>query len=674
MRIFFYTYLVAFFFIFLFIQLFYLINCFVLSFQSKWFLSRLLSILFCFETSQFNLLVLKGCGTLVINGLLIFFISLSFSLKNLYKIIIKSIIFKLCLLVIVYSLGLLGINMVYFPLVLCCLVLWSFNVSKQKTLYIINFFFLIFFWSLVYNFYSLYTLNYDVKDFENTVYILTLFNNYYDETMNPLEDLYSNVNPNEYIETLKYLENLIRDLFKQNSNNPDPQFILLNHDSDEDNNDDGDNLLDIFINIPDKYLEEAVYKEPYGYHVREFDNLVYSNNIEKYLNFNNISLDELNGFINNHNNLLDYSNKYLDKLQGIKNKWEGDTLAKDLVFSGWNLSYIIDKLRESTEEGKDIDIDTFLRYVKVSTLSSLQDYNLALGGFYYYTSEDSSKLSLESKKCFYYIKSRNCVIISHCLDTLIDNQILLDRDLYPERIEYIKNYFDDSKTYEEIGDNLLCTGISTLFWCSLEQFMLECKEKNPNITFEDISLELQDFSEIIFEDEPFKALLNLYKENSLKYEIETKVEGFDYAMSHSRVRFSILPGIENIFKEISSYNHFNNDNYNAEDNMSPLSYLYGNSCLWIHKFPTINYIYGCLFKLPANIPLSEQTEVEIKDLDPYNPINIPLPEVTKEEEEFFSEECSNILSEEQFLNNDQSSIGEEFLYESLEGDFFPKGF
>jgi hypothetical protein len=41
--------------------------------------------------------------------------------------------------------------------------------------------------------------------------------------------------------------------------------------------------------------------------------------------------------------------------------------------------------------------------------------------------------------------------------------MLVDWDIYPERMEYIKNYFDDSKTYEEIGDNLLCTGISTLF-------------------------------------------------------------------------------------------------------------------------------------------------------------------------------------------------------------------
>jgi hypothetical protein len=84
-------------------------------------------------------------------------------------------------------------------------------------------------------------------------------------------------------------------------------------------------------------------------------------------------------------------------------------------------------------------------------------------------------------------------------------------------------------------------------------------------------------------------------------------------------------------------------------------------------------MYGCLFKLPANIPLPEQTEAEIEDLDENNPINILLPEITKEEEEFFSEESLNILSDDQFLNKDQS-IGEEFLYESLEGDFFPKGF
>jgi hypothetical protein len=628
----------------------------VANLESKSILSRLFSIIIYFEASKFNLLVLKGCGTLFINGLLVFLISLNISLKNLHKTLIKSIIFRLCLLIIVSCLGFLGISTIYVSLLLSCLILWSFNVSKQKTLFIINLLFIIAFWSLVYKYINLDILNSNFKGFEHTVYILILFQNYYTETMNPL-DLFSNVNPNDYIETLKNLEAKIRDVFNKDPNNPDPQIIVLNPDSD-DNNKDG-NLENIFINLPERFLNQAIYKEPYGIYAKYLDKS--GLDLEKNLNKVSVSLDQLNDFIINHNNSLDYSSKYPDKLEAIKRDWEGDTKANHNIFWGGGSSSNIANVINMSEEDKNYLVFN----IKNKILINLQEYNLALGGFYCYTSEDSSKLPPECKKCFDYIKLRNSVSIFMNLDSLIDNQFLVDSDLYPEKF-YTKNYLDDSKTYEEIGDNLLCTGIATLFWYSIEDIVL--KSIRVGVPFEKISSILQEkATEKLFDKLFFRNLLNLYKENHLKYDIDTEVTNIDDILLYEKISIKTKT---DIFKNISSFNHFSKDNhYNTEDNISPLSFLYGNSYLLIQKFSKGDDIYNCISKLPYNVPLPEQTESEIHDLNENFAANIPLPPITEEENQFF-EVNSNL---EGSFTQDQS-IGEDFLYESLEGKIFPEGF
>ena len=79
----------------------------------------------CFEVSLFY-------GGLITEGLIIFLTSLNYSLKNLHKTLMKSIIFRLCLYFLVFlfvgtsSNDSVVLCIDYFPLVLGFLVLGSF--------------------------------------------------------------------------------------------------------------------------------------------------------------------------------------------------------------------------------------------------------------------------------------------------------------------------------------------------------------------------------------------------------------------------------------------------------------------------------------------------------------------------------------------------------------------
>ena len=75
----------------------------------------------------------------------------------------------------------------------------------------------------------------------------------YGEFLNPL-DFYSNKNPSEYQEVLKYLENLLRNKFKSSPPDPAELSIFHNDSYEEEQN------KDIYIDLPDIYKKQAVHK------------------------------------------------------------------------------------------------------------------------------------------------------------------------------------------------------------------------------------------------------------------------------------------------------------------------------------------------------------------------------------------------------------------------------
>ena len=577
-------------------------------------------------------------------------------------------------------------------------------------MFIINLIFIIIFWSLIYKIFSLYVLdNYTKQEFmsKNIILIFTIFNCYYYDLMNP-SDLYSNTNPEEYMEILKFVENWIRDIYKNYPNGPNHNFFLLDHDSDQDDDQEFTCPKNIFVDVPKEYLKQAVHKDPYGRHK------LYLNIMDHEANLREMSsIEGLYDAIDNHNNNLDYARNHPDLLEELTNKWKLDPLSlrEKILWSTVSIDHVLDKSYNT--------IDYVLWNVVNNALISLQEYNGYLAGFYFYNAEDSSQLPSECSKFYTYLKSRYS---RGCWDTLMDidclaladYQLLVDSDIYPHKFHYIKNYLEDSKTYEEIGDNLLITGISTIYWYYIEQFVLEAKQ-DPNITFENLISKLKNYSNQVWDQYSFKPMLNVYTHNYFNYDIETTVSNDIMALSRklSYMKKSSLD------INLTYTNHFGkNYEYNSESGMSYLGLIYGNSHQLIKDFSASFYIYNHIFKLPFITPLPEQTLEELNDLyedvdylwdrgwrifeqslpliEDVKPEHIPLPQVTFEEEEFFFGKDVNIkpeniplpdatVEEEKFFLDDnvpekeknsieKNSIGEDLLYEALQGNFFPEDY
>ena len=77
--------------------------------------------------------------------LYVFYINLMYSLNNLHKTLVKSVLFRLLIMLLVSLFSIYGIDSYGISLFVCILVLLSFISSKNKILFLINIFFIIIF-------------------------------------------------------------------------------------------------------------------------------------------------------------------------------------------------------------------------------------------------------------------------------------------------------------------------------------------------------------------------------------------------------------------------------------------------------------------------------------------------------------------------------------------------
>ncbi len=588
------------------------------------------------------------------NYFFIFYNNLIYSLNNLHKTLTKSVLFRLSIGFLVLLLSFFNINSYYIPLVLCILVLLSFYFSKNKILFIINLIFIIIFWNLVSEIASLYSFYSYCSDslIGNLTFMLTSFFYYYGEFLNPF-DFYSNKNPKEYEDTLKFLENLIKNKF--NHNPEDPNFSIFNDDSDE--NEESEN---IFLYFPDIYKKQAVHKEPYGlfskwikeqpdWTLRDKDGKIVLN-------------EDLNKYLDHHNSNLEYTRNNPCKVEQFKTELDNQDFWWNIFWGGGYKSEISSLINKSN------DPDGLLFHSRNKIIVNFQNYNFFLGAHYWYVTENKSSLPIGCEEFFNLIKHGNSWAIKLNIDLLKDYQLLVDSDLYPEKIHNYKNYMDDSKTYEEIGDNLLCTGFTTLFWYYIEQYIISELKENPQMSYEELIFKLENYSNNICGQDDLNLLYSLYKENYKNYEWDTKVDSNWIEINKFLKKFKYISACTK--EDILSVKHIGlitDYQYKEGDDTSPLSLLYDTPHV-IKKNFTINnikYIFEIIYKSPSEIPLPEETLEE--NLYFKSPSEIPLPEVTPDEETF-------LRNTDVTESTDKNSIGEEFLSDCLEGNLFPEGY
>jgi hypothetical protein len=102
-----------------------------------------------------------------------------------------------------------------------------------------------------------------------------------------------------------------------------------------------------------------------------------------------------------------------------------------------------------------------MNFLEARYLSSLLDYSQFKTAQMWY--EEGKYISNQSKIIYDTIQKRyvsNEGILDK-LPLLKNSESYLDTDL--DNLNYIKNYLDDNNTYQEICDNVLCTGIQIFF-------------------------------------------------------------------------------------------------------------------------------------------------------------------------------------------------------------------
>ena len=148
----------------------------------------------------------------------------------------------------------------------------------------------------------------------------------------------------------------------------------------------------------------------------------------------------MNKYLNHHNSNIEYIRKNPYKSEQFKIELDSKDYHSDIIWGGGfesAVSILIEK--------GDNDINTLFHYLRNNVLIELQSFNFYLGANYWFITEDKSSLPSECEYFVDMLKKINLHLrhgttsLIDSLDLLKDYQLLVDSDIYPEKIHYYKN-------------------------------------------------------------------------------------------------------------------------------------------------------------------------------------------------------------------------------------------
>jgi hypothetical protein len=479
-------------------------------------------ILYLVTTYFFNLISILLTNNLYIYTSInyyldIFFSELLYCIENLHITIFSSIIFRLILLILITIFCLLGLCTYYIGLFLCVFISINFIWSKNKVRFVINLFFIMSFWSIC---------------AQVCIPFLSLYNG---NLLSPI-DWYSNEDPINYKSQLEHLHNKLKYKFaRTNGLGLYESRSLIET-----------NELDLFSNTIKYDFDSSATNEyiisPHKYGYQDAQSFAKLNPSIKDLGFlpeiiidkegESISKEDIHKMIHNHNSKVKFIYKDTEvSKECIKN------LYLDKIFGNliWGISSegksgpegSVDQIIEWADRSKKNNIYSLMNFLEARYLSSLLDYSQFKTAQMWY--EEGKYISNQSKIIYDTIQKRyvsNEGILDK-LPLLKNSESYLDTDL--DNLNYIKNYLDDNNTYQEICDNVLCTGIQIFFWSYiLDNLNLEL-DNNPNISYNELCFLLREYTKQSLNVEGVKEFVDLYIDINVKYIIDTYTK-FDIQM------------------------------------------------------------------------------------------------------------------------------------------------